>query len=198
HRGSSASARSCPACEASCASRCPPWSAGPARHRLSSPPARARAPRRRSIECCWQARCAWSRRSPLGENRAISLGLAGTGCKAGGKLVRLMAVACAFLAAAAHSQSININSDLLAAARRGDTGGVRALLERGAAVNSRNRLGDSPLLIAAKNGITPMALLVLERGADVSEHDNRGKTGADMAAEGGHRATLELLRQNAS
>jgi ankyrin repeat protein len=72
-------------------------------------------------------------------------------------MVRLMAVACAFIAAAAHSQSININSDLLDAARRGDTDGVRALLERGAAVNSRTRLGDSPLLVAAKNGYTPSA-----------------------------------------
>src|SRR3989449_6784069 len=164
---------------------------GPARHRFSSPPARARAPRRRSIECCWQARCALSRRPPLGENRAISLGLAGTGCKAGGKLVRLMAVACAFIAAAAHSQSINLNSDLLAAARRGDTDGVRALLERGAAVNSRNRLGDSPLLIAAKNGYTPLALLVLERGADVNQGNLSGVSAVLAAAFEGN---VELTR----
>src|SRR2546430_4108455 len=116
---------------------------------------------RRSIECCWQARSAWSRRPPLGETRATSLGLAGAGCKARGKMVRLIAVACAFPAAAAYSQSININSELLAAARRGDTDAVRALLEGGAAANSRNRLGDSPLIIAAKNGYKPTALPVL-------------------------------------
>ena len=34
----------------------------------------------------------------------------------------------------------------------------------------------------------------LARGADVSARDNRGKQAADMAAEGGHRSTLELLK----
>jgi ankyrin repeat protein len=36
--------------------------------------------------------------------------------------------------------------------------------------------------------------LLLERGADVNARDNRGKTAAAMAEEGGHRATVELLR----
>src|SRR6266850_634352 len=71
-------------------------------------------------------------------------------------------------------QTININSELLAAARGGTTTAVKALLEQGAAVNSRNRLGDSPLLIAAKNGYTPMALLVLQHGADVNQRNLSG------------------------
>src|SRR5207302_10897945 len=106
-------------------------------------------------------------------------------------MVRLIAVACAFIAAAAYAQSININSELLAAARRGDTNAVRALLERGAAVNSRNRLGDSPLLIAAKNGYTPMALLVLERGAAVNQRNLSGGSARLAAA---CRGNVELAR----
>jgi len=51
---------------------------------------------------------------------------------------------------------------------------------------------------AAAYGREAAVKLLLERGADVSAYDNRGKTAADMAAEGGHRATLELLRKNAS
>src|SRR3989454_6438266 len=110
-----------------------------------------------------------------------------------------MAVACAFLAAAAHSQSININSDLLAAARRGDTAGVRAVLEGGEAVNPRNRLGDSALLIAAKSGYTPMALLVLERGADVDQRNLSGVSALMAAAfEGNVELTRALLARGAA
>jgi ankyrin repeat protein len=72
------------------------------------------------------------------------------------------------------------------------------LLDRGVDVNQRYDNDLTTLMWAAAYGRDAAVKLLLERGADVSAHDNRGKTAADMAAEGGHRRTLESLRRNAS
>src|SRR6266542_4792604 len=71
-------------------------------------------------------------------------------------------------AVSAGAQDLSPNAQLLVAARQGDTAAVTRLLDGGAAVNSRNRLGDTPLMIALKNGHKGMARLALERGADVN------------------------------
>src|SRR3954466_1104144 len=76
--------------------------------------------------------------------------------------------------AAPAQQSINANALLLGAVRGNNPARVTALLDEGAAINSRNRLGDSGLLLAAKSGNTPMALLLLERGADVNQANLSG------------------------
>ena len=110
------------------------------------------------------------------------------------KYLRLLSLVFVTLPVVALPQTVNFNSDLLLAARKGSEATVLALLDQGASVNSRNRLGDTPLLIAAKNGYTSMGLKLIERGADVNARDNRGKTAAVMAEEGGHHATLKLLR----
>src|SRR5574338_251232 len=82
-----------------------------------------------------------------------------------------LAVVVTAAATAALADSININQDLLAAVRRGSLDGVRELLDHGAAVNSRNRIGDTPLVTAAKNGNTALAMLLLQRGADANLQD---------------------------
>ena len=61
-------------------------------------------------------------------------------------------------------------------------------------VNQRYDNDLTALMWAAAYGHDAVVKLLLERGADVSARDNRGKQAADMAAEGGHRATLELLK----
>src|SRR4051794_39124862 len=90
-------------------------------------------------------------------------------------------------------QSINANALLLAAVRGNNPARVAALLDEGAAVNSRNRLGDSGLLIAAKSGNTPMALLLLERGADVNQRNLSGISPLMAAAFGGDLTLAKAL-----
>src|SRR2546425_11336909 len=82
-------------------------------------------------------------------------------------LIRKLALSLCLLApVSAGAQDLPPNAQLLVAARQGDTAAVTRLLDDGAAVNSRNRLGDTPLMIALKNGHKGMARLALERGAD--------------------------------
>ena len=58
---------------------------------------------------------------------------------------RLLVVALCALHTAALAQpaAVNINAELLQAARGGSEAAVRALLDQGAAIDSRNRLGDT-------------------------------------------------------
>ena len=67
----------------------------------------------------------------------------------------LAALFCVLLAPA-HAQrgadNININGQLILAARAGLTQRVAQLLSEGAQVNSRDRNGDSPLNMAASRG----------------------------------------------
>src|SRR5258706_505253 len=72
------------------------------------------------------------------------------------------------VAHSALAQDLSPNAQLLAAARQGDLAAVTRLLDAGAAVNSRNRIGDTPLLIALKNGYKDVARLAVARGADVN------------------------------
>jgi ankyrin repeat protein len=115
-------------------------------------------------------------------------------------VTRLLSVvgALALCAAAQAQQAININAELLAAARGGNTERVRVLLEKGAAINSRNRLGDTVLLIAAKNGPLAMAMLALERGADVNQRNLAGISPLMAAAFNGDvQLTRALLDRGA-
>src|SRR4029453_11204476 len=103
---------------------------------------------------------------------------------------------CAVLLCALHTvalaqQAANINAELLQAVRRGAEATVRALLDQGASLESRNRLGDTPLNIAAKNGHTRLGLLLIERGADVNHKDLSGVTPLMSAA---YNGDLELTR----
>ncbi|NBU12289.1 MAG: ankyrin repeat domain-containing protein, partial [Betaproteobacteria bacterium] len=60
-----------------------------------------------------------------------------------------------------------LNAQLVSAARRGDEGLARQTLERGAAVNTRNRGGNTALMLFTEQGNRSMVELLLERGADV-------------------------------
>ena len=79
-------------------------------------------------------------------------------------MIRKLALSLCLLApVSAGAQDLSPNAQLLAAARQGDLTAVMHLLDGGAAVDSRNRLGDTPLLIALKNGYADMARLAVER-----------------------------------
>src|SRR5207247_9694397 len=67
-------------------------------------------------------------------------------------LIRKLALSLCLLApVSAGAQDLSPNAQLLAAARQGDLAAAKRLLDGGAAVNSRNRLGGTPVLIALKH-----------------------------------------------
>ncbi|CAK7219974.1 hypothetical protein SBRCBS47491_004032 [Sporothrix bragantina] len=70
---------------------------------------------------------------------------------------------------------------------------VRLLLENGADVEAKGRLGWTPLSLAAGLGLEALAQLLLENGADVETKDNNGQTPLSLAAELGLEAVARLL-----
>jgi ankyrin repeat protein len=83
------------------------------------------------------------------------------------------------------ADQINVNGQLVMAARTGQVPRVLALLEQGASVNSRDRNGDSPLNMAAAKGNADMVAALLKAGADVNLANVAGVTplmGAGLAA----------------
>src|SRR5262245_27403903 len=60
---------------------------------------------------------------------------------------------------------------LWAAVRAGDLEAIRAAIDRGADVNSKNEMGVSALWIAASKGKLEVIQLLVERGADVNVRD---------------------------
>jgi ankyrin repeat protein len=76
------------------------------------------------------------------------------------------------LAAAIILSAADVNEDLLAAARKGDLASVKALIEKGAALETKTSYGQTPLYLAAMNGHqdvvdtfykAPMLIFVLQR-----------------------------------
>ncbi len=62
---------------------------------------------------------------------------------------------------------LNVNAELLAAARARSAATAAALLDRGASPDTRDRNGDSALQLAIRLGATDLARLLIERGANV-------------------------------
>jgi esterase/lipase superfamily enzyme len=86
-----------------------------------------------------------------------------------------------------------IDSDLLEAAKAGDTAKVEQLLEQGADVNAKDKNGKTALMNAAFNGHTGSAMVLLEAGADVNAKDKNGWTALIEAVNGGHTETVKAL-----
>jgi hypothetical protein len=81
-----------------------------------------------------------------------------------------------WIAAAADS-----GPDLWNAARKGQTDQVRALLEKGAAVESRDRDGRTALMLAAEHGHPDTVSLLLSKGAKTDARDKEGWTPYGLA-----------------
>ncbi|MEO8136067.1 MAG: ankyrin repeat domain-containing protein [Betaproteobacteria bacterium] len=64
------------------------------------------------------------------------------------------------------ADAYNLNAQLLAVAKRGDSERALALVERGAAVNARNRVGETPLMLFVKKGDLALVQILIARGAD--------------------------------
>jgi hypothetical protein len=69
------------------------------------------------------------------------------------------------------SRGDGLTDDLLAATRKSDLAQVKALLDKGADVNSKSPYGQTPLFFACDRGNFEIVKLLVDRGADVNVED---------------------------
>jgi ankyrin repeat protein len=69
------------------------------------------------------------------------------------------------------------------------------LLAHNAAVNIAQHGGWTPLQQAAAHGNLELVRVLLDKGADISAKADDGRTAIDLAREGGHQATADLLQK---
>lgn len=73
---------------------------------------------------------------------------------------------------------------------------VQFLLDNGACVEPRKKLGRTPLHYAAMGGFEPIVDLLLKNGADPNNSDNHNWHPLDWAALGGHTAIVRTFLQH--
>lgn len=93
----------------------------------------------------------------------------------------------------AHRTSTSLKTDLMQAARSGDTALVAGLLKRGAPVNARNGNGGTALMYAAVGGHLDAVDLLIRRGADVNAQSANGWGALMIACAKGYRPIIERL-----
>ena len=89
--------------------------------------------------------------------------------------------------------AIEISSTLFSAADRNCVDLATTLLDQGASVDARDRLGARPLARAARSGHLEMVDLLLQRGAPIDARDLAGATALYVAAERGQTAVVQRL-----
>jgi uncharacterized protein len=89
--------------------------------------------------------------------------------------------------------AIEISSTLFAAADRNCINLATTLLDGGASVDARDRLGARPLSRAARSGHLAMVDLLLQRGAPINARDLAGATALYVAAERGQVGVVQRL-----
>jgi hypothetical protein len=88
----------------------------------------------------------------------------------------------------------DLTDDLLAATRKGDLAQVKALLDKGASVNSKSPYGSTPLFFACDRGYVEIVKLLIERGADVNVKDTfYSETALGWAVEKNRPEIVKLL-----
>ena len=100
-----------------------------------------------------------------------------------------------------HEEELKASSHLGEAINKASAGGhtdlVRILIENGADINAKDKVGWVPLLIACKGGLTDTARLLIEYGADVEVTTSSEQwTSLMLASRGGYFDTVELLVEN--
>ncbi|MGY4154841.1 hypothetical protein ACVINW_000683 [Bradyrhizobium sp. USDA 4461] len=93
----------------------------------------------------------------------------------------------------AQLSAIEISLTLFAAANADCVNLATDLLDHGASVDARDRLGAKPLSHAARSGHLDMVDLLLARGAPVDARNLAGSTALYLAAERGHVAIVQRL-----
>jgi uncharacterized protein len=91
--------------------------------------------------------------------------------------------------------AIEVSLTLFAAVDANCTNLVSKLLDQGASVDARDRLGARPLSHAAKSGHLQMVDLLLARGAPIDARNLAGATALYFAAEGSHISIAQRLME---
>jgi ankyrin repeat protein len=89
--------------------------------------------------------------------------------------------------------SIELNATLFAAADKGCTALAVRLLDAGASLDARDRLGNRPLDDAAMAGEPELVTLFLDKGAAIDAQNVEGSTALYQAAEQGRLPVVSLL-----
>jgi len=89
--------------------------------------------------------------------------------------------------------AIEVSLTLFAAADRNCVDLATLVLDQGASVDARDRLGARPLSHAARAGHLEMVDLLLQRGAPINARDLAGSTALHVAAERGQLAVVQRL-----
>ena len=87
----------------------------------------------------------------------------------------------------------DINLELLAFAKEGDTAKVQALLSDGANVNAKDEKDRTALMGAATENHIDTVKLLINSGADVNLKTHSGWTGLMLACEDGDTNLVKLL-----
>ena len=85
------------------------------------------------------------------------------------------------------------DESLIQATQAGDTQTVKALLEKGARVNPKNKLGGNALMWAAAAGNSQIVQALVGKGARVKDTDNPGMTVLMWAS--GHDEVIGILKK---
>lgn len=75
------------------------------------------------------------------------------------------------LTAALTLSAADVSEELLTAARNGDLAAVKALVEKGAAIETKTSYGQTPLYLAAMSGHQDVVEFLLSKGASTDVHD---------------------------
>jgi uncharacterized protein len=89
--------------------------------------------------------------------------------------------------------AVEVSLTLFTAADRNCVDLATQLLDQGASVDARDRLGARPLSHAARSGHLEMVDLLLQRGAPINERNLAGSTALYEAAERGQAAVVQRL-----
>ena len=91
---------------------------------------------------------------------------------------------------------ITLDTQLFKAVKRGNFGGVKALLSKGARVNARDASLRNPLHYASQKGDLRVVYLLLEHGAHVKVQDKNNETPYCLADKRHHKQVVTLLKNH--
>ena len=84
-------------------------------------------------------------------------------------------------------------TDLMQAARDGESRAAKAVLNRGANVNAKDSYGWTALIYASAKGDADIVKALLDKGADANAKSKDGYTGLHAAAQYGHKSVVKTL-----
>jgi uncharacterized protein len=98
------------------------------------------------------------------------------------------------LTAMAACTRTDVDADLLKASEDGKVQQVKALLDKGAHVDTRDAYQRTPLMLSAFGGHQEIAAALIKAGADIHATAKYGQTALMFAVERGNDAIATLLR----